>query len=1641
MDSQSILNDCIDVDIQQITAKEFSLDSTNIKGLLYFDRENNAPGQRSADCVYEMIVVCLFDNNLFIFESEKLNGRMDSSHVGEKLMSESDLNLYKRLSVSTLEPCINVKATEIRDNLEGTSNSQLRGSFVNVVTKVYPFQLQDKASGKVYYFAAESDHVRTLWTLVINAVLDIGGDMKNAVTSPHLLAPLPTLFPPGDDASSSRRDDQETDYSRALQVPTCHMQHNGRTKKEKEKGKEGELDKDKVRLWTGTWNVGGVCPILQMAPGDHDSAYDDFITDSESSRKVIETLLESTDVNIENFDIFVLALQEAPERELLTKAFGRWTNTSRVLLKSTPSNELCYSNEKIGNSNKMDRIRGYGDHALLSTKSTMICVYTKASILPKLKVISVVNHALSATSSKGGVAVALKVFNTTLCFLSCHLAAAANSNKSDKRNKQVKILSSEVGSKICGWATGWPLETQFHHTIWMGDLNYRLEDTTPKAALEAIAEVDGTWEGSTALRKLHYEHDSLLKAVTNENIFSGYYEPIKMQDFLPSYKKVENRGSNGHHFQKKGWEKEVYRTEYKEPFYKGGRIKTRIPGWCDRILVHSYRHLNHLLVPDTLAVRVTKRSSQNKGINISSGDQKEEKENLEEYIIAHSYRSVLDGYGMDISDHSAVSCSFTLHLEHRRKGTGAVYRRRDISEDVPRHSLFLSSGKKVTLHRAEERGRENGTLKKKKKKNDSYTLRSVLGYLSQASGGNSDTDHKSDEEGENMEHIDLPEYVKRADSNTRPSRGSTGSLISLASLVTGRFSSSQGKQRGGTRKIIIMATIKDILIYQPSRGQRRRIPKSPMRVEILHPAPFESDDCSNSHLWMSAAPAGNEYKISECNFKFECILSEEDGSMEDHQIAATSSSAAVSTSDEAEHVLMKFNLQNKVDAFCYVSIESRQDIARYMMQQSNNTRSSSGSNIVKRLSMFRSSEFRKDLLIEKYDAIPLVLAGNVQTRKQIFSSFSIAFSRVTMEKREVKVIGTMHLGDDDIESESEDESIDGVVHQQDQDDSDEEREVFTSNVSAGSTVKEASVPVVTKSTNTASLNVQINNVNENPISYDPNDHSTHEDHSSANTFVEDEDFDFDLSSSATTGPATSLPVTHTKNEIPQTTTSNKPSVERIIEEMRREAAKDLVSDAGGDVLGENGKDSEAAEFLQNKKDGGTDLVALSSMSLNDMFGNKGCIDVTSSDGDAGSLAHLLSSSKEDEKFDISSIAITKPTEASSQTKTKEELQERAAIEAKLKLGAGVGPLDILSEGNEEDEDEEEEEEQATDGNNNTVTQEQDTQNLGLANDEQKGPMNVWDAIDAALIRAENEKQKKKPNGMTNLDASKLEPLSFHEYVAYFKSINEGESKTDTLQQQQQEKEKTAQHTNSLLCCFSGSTNMNKPSVYCDPTIDLMRKTSLQVEIPIHNRVMRTIWTHLTGKKTLLGLTGSHWEDIGFQGTNPGTDLRACGCFALVQTLAFCEANSTLTKRMMLWNKGKNEFPIMLVFINFSLSCLHLLSSHTEFFTGGGDPTKFSSKTDAILSQMNTLHEAFIIRFYIHWVRHSCSVMSGDFEQVKSLLFTKAKKSLKTFVKEAKKGLKNLDDTPVNKSLIVKATSPKPLPSDSDKTEELKFSAF
>ena len=127
-------------------------------------------------------------------------------------------------------------------------------------------------------------------------------------------------------------------------------------------------------------------------------------------------------------------------------------------------------------------------------------------------------------------------------------------------------------------------------------MNWKLEKTVqPEEAISKIR--------AGELQELE-QYDTLTQALsTRDGAFALYKEPAKCfagpGHFYPTYKKIPYRAAVEDH-SNPAWVDGEYRILYKEPFYKGGKEKPRVPAWCDRILYRSANRLQGELVPEQL---------------------------------------------------------------------------------------------------------------------------------------------------------------------------------------------------------------------------------------------------------------------------------------------------------------------------------------------------------------------------------------------------------------------------------------------------------------------------------------------------------------------------------------------------------------------------------------------------------------------------------------------------------------------------------------------------------------------------------------------------------------------------------------------------------------------------------------------------------------------------------------------------------------------------------------------------------------------------------------------------------------------------------------------------------------------------------
>ena len=139
-------------------------------------------------------------------------------------------------------------------------------------------------------------------------------------------------------------------------------------------------------------------------------------------------------------------------------------------------------------------------------------------------------------------------------------------------------------------------------------------------------------------------------------------------------------------------------------------------------------------------------------------------------------------------------------------------------------------------------------------------------------------------------------------------------------------------------------------------------------------------------------------------------------------------------------------------------------------------------------------------------------------------------------------------------------------------------------------------------------------------------------------------------------------------------------------------------------------------------------------------------------------------------------------------------------------------------------------------------------------------------------------------------------------------------------------EQTSSFLSWIRCsCFQPRINLNLEEER--KLIFAISKKQLTDEKPLHFEVLLTLYKLLTGSKLDCPRFGSHWEQIGFQGNDPATDLRGVGCLGLIQPLYLVMTPELfpLSKDMYLISLNENQnFPFLVLSINVTRIALHAL---------------------------------------------------------------------------------------------------------------------
>ncbi|XP_041757384.1 ELMO domain-containing protein 3 isoform X1 [Coregonus clupeaformis] len=179
--------------------------------------------------------------------------------------------------------------------------------------------------------------------------------------------------------------------------------------------------------------------------------------------------------------------------------------------------------------------------------------------------------------------------------------------------------------------------------------------------------------------------------------------------------------------------------------------------------------------------------------------------------------------------------------------------------------------------------------------------------------------------------------------------------------------------------------------------------------------------------------------------------------------------------------------------------------------------------------------------------------------------------------------------------------------------------------------------------------------------------------------------------------------------------------------------------------------------------------------------------------------------------------------------------------------------------------------------------------------------------------------------------------------------------------------------------------------------------SLDNSQAVHMRVLQTIYKRLTGSKQDCPRFGTHWENVGFQGMDPATDLRGTGFLGLMHTLYLVMDPETLPLARDIYKLSQHptqNFPFCVMSINMTRIALHALREESL--------SKECNRRQQVVGVLNEFYVATFLHLYQLWKSQQKTISDSGFVLKEVELFAKKNpkqmlRRLDVFLRERRSG--------------------------------------
>nr|XP_024214124.1 ELMO domain-containing protein 3-like isoform X2 [Halyomorpha halys] len=138
------------------------------------------------------------------------------------------------------------------------------------------------------------------------------------------------------------------------------------------------------------------------------------------------------------------------------------------------------------------------------------------------------------------------------------------------------------------------------------------------------------------------------------------------------------------------------------------------------------------------------------------------------------------------------------------------------------------------------------------------------------------------------------------------------------------------------------------------------------------------------------------------------------------------------------------------------------------------------------------------------------------------------------------------------------------------------------------------------------------------------------------------------------------------------------------------------------------------------------------------------------------------------------------------------------------------------------------------------------------------------------------------------------------------------------------------------------------------------------------RILQTIYSRLTCTKDDCPQRGPHWQQIGFQGTDPATDLRAVGLYGLIHLLHLT-SSEVLPLGHKLYSVSNSEdqpFPLAVLSLNVTNIVLNVFNT--------GKLNRECNVRESVIETLNSFYAAVTAYILNVWITQNKTIKDSGY---------------------------------------------------------------